>query len=312
MDLSIIIVNWNTRDLLRDCLASLPAAREGLATEIIVVDNASADGSAAMIRDEFPGVRLIESGGNLGFSRGNNLALEGATGRGILLLNPDTVCPPASLTRLYRFMVGKQDVGAVGPRLVDGDSTPTISGGYFPRARYHWLGFLDPRRLWLRGPFSRRVVFIPERSEPSGRVEYVMGACFLMPRSALERVGPLDERFFMYFEETDWCYRARQAGLDIWYCGEVEITHLEGQAAEKASRFSVLQFQKSYRHFVAKHYGKTSVWSFRLAQFAEYGLKSLLRRLAPGDRDRNRALAEAYGLRASLQLKGAIEVTPPS
>ncbi|MEN8005785.1 MAG: glycosyltransferase family 2 protein [Candidatus Krumholzibacteriota bacterium] len=312
IDLSIIIVNWNTRDMLRDCLASLPAATEGLATEILVVDNASGDESAAMVAQEFPGAMLIESGGNLGFSRGNNLALERAQGDGILLLNPDTICPPASLVRLFRFMNGHQNVGAVGPRLVDGESRPTISGGYFPRTRYHWLGVLDPWRLWLRGSLSQRIVFIPERQEASRPVEYIMGACFLMPRHALEKVGPLDDRFFMYFEETDWCYRARQAGLEVWYCAETEITHLEGKAAEMVSRFSILQFQKSYRLFVAKHYGNAAVWGFRLAQFAEYGLKSLLRRLAPGNRLRNRALAENFALRARLQLKSRIEVTPPS
>ena len=310
MDLSIIIVNWNTRDMLRDCLASLPAATEGLATEILVVDNASSDGSAAMVSEEFPRVRLIESGSNLGFSRANNLVLGQTLGDGILLLNPDTVCPPASLVRLFRFMNGRENVGAVGPRLVDGDGRPTITGGYFPRVRYHWLGFLDPRRLWLRGSLSQRIVFIPERHEASRRVEYVMGACFLIPRSAFEKVGDLDNQFFMYFEETDWCYRAHQAGLDVWYCAETEITHLEGKAAEKASRFSIEQFQKSYRIFVTKHYGKRAVWSFRLAQFAEYGMKFLLRRLAPGDR--NRALANNFALRAALQFRNRIDPAPPA
>ena len=312
MDLSIIIVNWNTRDLLRGCLASLPAATEGLTTEILVVDNASGDGSAAMVTGEFPHVNLIESGGNLGFSRANNLALAQATGDGLLLLNPDTVCPPASLVRLFRFMTGREKTGAVGPRLVDRDSRPTISGGYFPRARYHWFGFLDPRRLWLRGSLSQRIVFTPQRNEPSRRVEYVMGACFLIPRSALEKVGLLDERFFMYFEETDWCYRARQQGLDIWYCAETEITHLEGKSAEKASQFTLEQFQKSYRDFVSKHYGSKSAWSFRLAQFAEYGLKSFLRRLAPTNRLQNRILAENFAQRAKLQLRNNLDPTPPA
>ena len=312
MDLSIIIVNWNTRDMLRACLSSLQAATEGLTTEILVVDNASSDGSTAMMVEEFPQVLLIESGGNLGFSRANNLAIGQAGGDGILLLNPDTVCPPLSLVRLFRFMNGRENVGAVGPRLVDGDGRPTITGGYFPRLRYHWFGFLDPRRLWLRGSLSRRIVFIPERNEASRKVEYVMGACFLIRRSAFEKIGGLDERFFMYFEETDWCFRARRAELDIWYCAETEITHLEGKAAEKAGRFSIEQFQKSYRLFIAKHYGRRTVWGFRLAQFAEYGMKALLRRLAPGDRVRNRALAENFALRAALQLRSRIEPTPPS
>ncbi len=311
MDLTIIIVNWNTRDMLRECLASLPAATEGLATETLVVDNDSHDGSVAMLTEEFPAVQVLESGGNLGFSRGNNLALSRATGDGILLLNPDTVCPPASLARLYGFMRGRQNVGAVGPRLVDGEGHPTISGGYFPRARYHWFGMLDPRRMWLKGPFSHRIVFVPRRQEPSRRVEYIMGACFLMRRPALEKIGALDERFFMYFEETDWCYRAHEAGLEIWYCAETEITHLEGKASEQASRFSIDQFQKSYRLFVDKHYGKTAVWGFRLAQFFEYGSKSLLRRLAPGNRPSNLAMAESYWYRAKLQLKPLIDPTPP-
>ncbi len=309
MDLSLIIVNWNTRELLRGCLASLPAATAGLEIEIIVVDNASADGSAEMVAADFPEVRLLESGGNLGFSKANNLALPHASGHAVLLLNPDTVCPPASLTRLFRFLNGKENVGAVGPRLIDGDLRPTISGGYFPRARFHWLGFLDPKRLLFRGDLAERIVFVPKRSETSRPVEYIMGACFMMPRVALDLIGPLDDRFFMYFEETDWCWRAKQAGLDIWYCAETEIVHLEGQAAELASEFSLKQFQKSYRLFVEKNYGKRRVWAFRLAQFFEYGGKSLGRRLSGGAR--NKALARHFGVKARLQMRNQVVVEPP-
>jgi GT2 family glycosyltransferase len=310
MNLSIIIVNWNTRGMLRNCLASLPAATAGLATEVIVVDNASADDSAAMVLENFPGVRLLESGGNLGFSRGNNLALPHATGQAVLLLNPDTVCPPASLTRLYRFLNSKENVGVVGPRLVDANDQPTISGGYFPRVSFHWLGLLDPKRFFFQGALAERIVFVPERSETSRTVEYIMGACFMMPREAVEKIGPLDEQFFMYFEETDWCWRAKQAGLENWYCAETEITHLEGQAAEQASQFSLRQFQKSYRLFVKKNYGPRQVAAFRLAQFAEYSGKSLLRRLIPGDR--NKALARHYAAKARLQFANNLQVDPPA
>jgi GT2 family glycosyltransferase len=307
-DLSIIVVNWNTRDLLRACLASLPAATAGLNTEILVVDNASGDGSPDMVRAEFPEAVLIESGGNLGFSAGNNLGLERATGSAVLLLNPDTVCPPASLARLFRFLAGKPDAAVAGPRLVDGGGRPTISGGSFPRAGFHWAAAIDPRGV-LGGD---RRTFTPARNEPSRPVEYVMGACFMMSRRGLDAVGPLDERFFMYFEETDWCRRAHDAGLEVWYCAETEITHLEGQAAEKASRFSILQFQKSYRLYLAKHRGRAAVWSVRLAQAVEYGLKSSWRRVAPGDRERNRARAAVFALRARLQLRSRIDVSPPA
>ncbi|RKZ13084.1 glycosyltransferase family 2 protein [bacterium] len=312
MDLSIVIVSWNTRELLRDCLASLPAATAELATEIVVVDNASADGSADMVVSEFPAVRLMESGGNLGFARANNLALPHTTGHAVLLLNPDTICPPGSLARLFRFAVGRPGVGAAAPRLVDEDGHPTLSWGFFPRARDHWLGFLDPRRIWLRGALSQRISTIPRRSDPSCRVDYVTGACFMIPRTSLEQVGNLDERFFMYFEETDWCWRSRDAGLDVWYCAETEVTHLEGRAAGQVGDFSLRQFQASYRLFLEKHQGKRAVLRFRLAQFAEYGWKSLLRRLAPGEADGNRALARVYADRARLQLRGSIEVAPPS
>jgi GT2 family glycosyltransferase len=311
MDLSIIIVNWNTRDLLRQCLASVPAAVGELATEILVVDNASHDGSAEMVLAEFPAVRLLESGGNLGFSRANNLALPHTRGRAVLLLNPDTVCPPASLARLCQFLHGKSNAAAVGPRLVDGESQPTLTSGYFPRVRDHWLGFLDPARVWLRGPLADRISHIPTRSEPSCRVDYVLGACFLMSRSALEKIGYLDDRFFMYFEETDWCWRAQQNGLEIWYCAETEITHLEGQAAEQVSDFALRQFQQSYRAFVAKNYGPRRVWGFRLAQLAEYGMKALLRGLLPVDKERNRVLARIFRAKARMQLMGRIEVDPP-
>ena len=309
MDLSIVIVSWNTRELLRGCLASLPAATGGLETEVIVVDNASADGSAEMVVSEFPHVRLMDAGGNLGFARANNLALPHTMGRCVLLLNPDTVCPPDSLGRLYRFVNTRPNTAAAGPRLVDGEGRPTITWGVFPRARDHWLGFLDPRRLWLRGPLARRVSVIPARTDRSRTVDYVLGACFMIPRTALETVGPLDDRYFLYFEETDWCWRARREGLDVWYCAETEVAHLEGQAAARAGGFAQRQFQKSYRQFVAKNYGRRRLWTFRLAQFCEYGLKALLRRLAPGAG--NRDLAAAYWARARMQLARRIEATPP-
>ena len=109
--------------------------------------------------------------------------------------------------------------------LVDAQGRPTITYGYFPGVRFHWLEFLDPLRFLPGKWFRERVVHTPDRSEPTTRVEYVLGACFLIPRAALEGVGPLDDRFFMYFEETDWCLRARGMGLDIWYCADVEIAH---------------------------------------------------------------------------------------
>ena len=316
VDLSIVIVNWNTAGLLADCLDSLPAACGDLACEVLVVDNASRDGSADMVRDRFPGVTLLEGGGNLGFSRGNNLAFPRCRGAFVLLLNPDTVCPAGSLAGLVRFARGKARLGAAGPLLTDAAGRPTITWGWFPHPRHHWLGFLDPARRLRGGPWGARVVHVPARGEPSRVVDYVAGACLLAPREALAAVGPLDERFFMYFEETDWCLRARAAGLDVWYCADVEVVHLEGQSAATVSDFSLRQFQLSYRLFLRKHHGRGREFETRLAQFCEYGLKSLLRgaaALAGGTAaTTNRALSRQYGDRARLQLSSRLDVNPPA
>ena len=311
MDLSIIIVNWNTRDDLRQCLASLEPACSGLDFEVFVVDNRSSDGSAEMVETDFPGYALIRSGGNLGFGKANNLAIPRAGGEFVLFLNPDTIATPEAFSRLIRFARTREKLAAVSPLLTDQWGNPTITYGFFPSPRFHWLGFIDPLR-WLRLPgLGDRVVHVPSRSQESATVDYVAGACFLVPRTALEEIGWFDERFFMYFEETDWCLRAHRAGKEVWYCAEVQIVHLEGRAAARASLFSIRQFQKSYRQFIAKNYGEDQVWKFRLAQYAEYGLKALLRSLAFGDRERNQSLAAIYRERARLQLMGSISAEPP-
>jgi N-acetylglucosaminyl-diphospho-decaprenol L-rhamnosyltransferase len=312
MDLSIVIVNWNTRDLLRGCLASLRAAVGDLACEVVVVDNASADDTPAMVRAEFSSVDLIEAGGNLGFARANNLAFPATKGRHVLLLNPDTVCPPGSLARLVSFADGHPGCGGVGPLLTDETGQSIITYGHFPSARYHWLwplGLISCGPRWAR---AFQFVYVPHRKERSRSVPYVAGACLLIPRSALERVGGLDDRFFLYFEETDWCRRAWSAGLSIHLCMESSVVHLEGKAAELVSQFSLRQFQHSFRLYLAKHRGRGAVAVFRAALWWENAAKALLRALVPWDRRRNAALARRYAFIARLQCVGRLDVTPPS
>ncbi len=312
-DLSIVIVSWNTRDLLRDCLASLPASAAGLDWEAIVVDNASRDGTPAMVRAEFPGARLVETGANLGFAAGNNRGLPLAAGAAVLLLNPDTVCPPDQLARLHACLMETPGLAAVGPTLVDAQGRPGVVGGDFPAVRHHLLSLVDPQRRWLPRRWRRRGLGrVPAPDDPGGPLDYVTGACLLIRREALAAVGPLDERFFMYFEETDWCRRARAAGWEVRHCAGARVVHLEGRAAERAGAFRPAQFQHSYRLFVAKHYGARRVWQFRAAQFAEYAVKALLRALAPRDRARQRALARAWWRVACLQARGRIEPPRPA
>ena len=309
-DLSLIIVNWNTRDLLRDCLASLPGAAAGLNLEVIVVDNASADGSPAMVRREFPGVTVIDAGANLGFARANNLALQQARGRAVLLLNPDTVCPPDSLTRLLRLAQQHPGHGGFGPLLTTRDGEPTISSGAFPALRFHWLRPLTGLPLGQRWRRWTRFTHVPRRGDPDRQVDYVAGACLLIPRPALEAVGLLDERFFLYFEETDWCLRAWRAGLPIRLCASVEVVHLEGRTAELVSRFSLAQFQCSYRQFMAKHAGSGAVLGLRLGQVWEKGLQAIWHALRPWSA-RRRRLASRYAYEVRLQWKPDLAPVPP-
>jgi len=317
-DLSIVVVSWNTRDDLRACLTALPAACAPLAHEAIVVDNASSDGTPAMLRAEFPAVELIETGANLGFAAGNNRALPRCRGRVVVLLNPDTVAAPGSLARLAEFLDATPRAGACGPLLTDGLGRPTLTWGTGPRLRYHLLNLIDPARRWLPGPL--RTATAARRGPDGGppfRVGYVVGACLAAPRAAWDAVGPLDERFFLYFEETDWCRRAAARGLEIWCVPDARVAHLEGRAAARASRFSLTQFQASLRLYVAKHEGPAMVAAYRAVLFAEYGLKALLRGAAAlaktGEgRARDAALASDHWFTARLQLRAHLAPRPPA
>jgi len=315
-ELSIIIVNWNTRDLLGPCLASLETALAGLPAQTIVVDNGSSDGSAAYVRRGFPWVDLVEAGRNLGFAGGNNLALRRATGAAVLLLNPDTICRPGSLAALHAFLAATPRAAAAGPTLTDADGRPTLSYGNQPALRYHLLELLGShRRRWP--PALRRVTFvrIPEPGDPSRKVGYVVGACMMIKAEALRDVGGLDERFFMYFEETDWCARAAAKGWDVYHFAGAEVVHLEGRAAARASDFALAQFQHSYRLFVAKHRGARQVPLFRAVMCLEYGLKGAARRLLSLRRGpagaRDAALADNFLRLTRLQLRGDVAPTPP-
>lgn len=310
-DLSIVIVNWNTCELLRDCLDSLPAASDGLSYEVFVVDNGSADDSAVMVGNLFPDVMLIEAGSNLGFARANNLALPRTRGRSVLLLNPDTICPPHALTRLVEAAERHPGHAGYGPILVAGDGEPTTSYGNFPSLRYHWLRPLACLPLGRRWHRWSRFTHIPERGDEDMTVNYIVGACLLIPRTALELVGTFDERYFLYFEETDWCLRAWREGLKARLCSDIEVVHLDGRAAELVSHFSLVQFHHSYRLFVAKHAGFEAVVRLRLALLWEKGLQAFWHALQFWS-SRHRRLAGRYAREALLQCRSDLGPEPPS
>lgn len=255
MTISIVIVNWNVKPLLRDCLQSVFASEIDTAPEVIVVDNASADGSAEMVRAEFPQVTLIASAENLGFSGGNNLGMAHARGEFAFLLNPDTTLPPDALRRLRDYLRENPSVGVVGPQLLWADGAVQSSRRRFPTpASMVWESTLLER--WFpRNPFARRYRFEdtpPDRAMP---VDWLVGAALFFRREIWTQVGGLDETFFMYFEETDWCRRVANAGWAIHYLPAAKVVHFEGQSSGQVLSARAIRFQRSKIRYAEKWLG---------------------------------------------------------
>ncbi len=221
MDLSIVIVNWNTRALLADCLASVFENAPDCSFEVIVIDNASKDGSKTMVRARYPQVRLFEMRSNLGFARANNVGFGAARGRFILMLNSDTLVHEGCLQKSVDYIARHPRLAAMGCRVLNKDGTHQHSAGSFPHLSYLWaqtFGLSKTRALNERAARCRQ----------SQQVETLSGCYLLMRARALRVVGPLDEDFFFFGEETDWCRRARSAGFDLHYAPVGRVTHLGG------------------------------------------------------------------------------------
>lgn len=229
MDLSVVIVNWNTRDLLRDCLKSVLQGLDTLKAEVIVVDNASGDASAALVQAEFPTVHLIESTQNLGFAGGNNLALRVASGRYLLLLNTDTLVHGNVLTEAVAWLDAHPRVGVMGPRVLNADGTVQPSSSAFPSLRFLAMQTLGLTRIarWD----SYRMTGWDRSSER--QVDVISGAAMFVRRAAMDTVGLLDEAFFFYGEETDWCHRFGRAGWELVFAPIPDITHFGNGSARK-------------------------------------------------------------------------------
>lgn len=305
-DLSVIIVSWNVRDLLRACLASLTAdavsaaagaSQPAFSTEIIVVDNASADGSATMVAAEFcsaanaaaefPTVRLIASPENRGFTGGNNQGLALAQGRYILFLNPDTVVMPGSLATMVAYMEAHPTVGALGPRLRYGDGSlqssqrrfPTLATALFESTPFAWHW---PDNRWARAyrleDDGRRMTDDGRSAgfQPATRVDWVTGAAILTRREVLDQVGGFDEGYFMYSEELDWCRRVVMAGWPIVYLPTAEIIHYEGKSSEQVPAARHIRFHRSRVRYFRKFHGAAAAETLRLAVLGMFAVEWLL------------------------------------
>jgi N-acetylglucosaminyl-diphospho-decaprenol L-rhamnosyltransferase len=259
-DLSVIIITWNTRELLATCLAALPASIGEWSAEIWVVDNASSDETVAMIRERFPQVRLIANRENRGWAGGNNQALKESRGRYALLLNADTEPWPGSLATLVRFMEEHPDVGACGPMLLLGDGSVQGNGRRFPT---FWKEFLDVtglRHLALAA-YSRRFGWGRDDFTVLAEVDEVTGSCLLARRAAVEQVGLLDERFFMYYDEVDWCRRLKSAGWRVFYVPDAKVVHHVAASARQVGFEAYRRLFESQSRYFRKH----AAWPIWLA-----------------------------------------------
>jgi GT2 family glycosyltransferase len=263
MDISVVIVAWNAKHYLQLCLESLKAAPPRRNLEVLVVDNASADGSAEMVEARFPDVKLIKSNENLGFAKGNNVAIRQCQGRYIALVNPDVIVLPGCLDALADFLDQNPKVGNVGPRVLNADGTLQSSCRRFPTL---WNNFCSASSLASVFKSSRffageHMFFFPH--DRTLAVDVVVGCFSMIRREALEAVGVLDEGLFMYGDDVDWCRRCWNAGWEVAFFPGAQAIHDKGSiTAPYPVRFAVAQ-QRSVIHYWTKHHGLSGVLGIR-------------------------------------------------
>ncbi len=270
VDLSIIIVSWNVADLLAACLDSILHSPSIVHTEIIVVDSASSDGTPARTRANYPQIQLIEQTENLGFVRCNNIGLNAAQGRFLMLLNPDTEIIGDALARMCSYLDDHPDVGIVGPHTLNTDGTTQSTRRRFPTLA---IGFLESTWLQPYAPPSILDHYYVNDQPDSGvyDVDWVQGSAMLVRREVYEQIGGLDEGFRMYSEELDWCKRAKDAGWRVVYLGTAHIIHHGGKSTQQVAARSHIHFQESKLRYFRKYHGRLTAHALRLFLLLNYG-----------------------------------------
>jgi N-acetylglucosaminyl-diphospho-decaprenol L-rhamnosyltransferase len=275
MLLTIVIVNWNSGTMLRRCLESISRESRSLQVSVVVVDNNSSDGSPGLVEREFSEVRLVRSGGNLGFGKGNNVAREHTKPGYVLFLNPDTELRPHALERLTAFLDNHPEVGATGGmmRFEDGEVADQ-NLQWFPNPLTEFL-----KLTVLTYGLVRRLEGVLPWNDPrkSGYVQKIYGGCFMVRTAVLDKVGWFDERFFMYAEDVDLSRRIREAGWKLYYLSEAELMHVAGGTSRKAGGdFSLLMGCESMMHLIAKYQGRLSGFGYRVSVFSASVLRLLV------------------------------------
>jgi GT2 family glycosyltransferase len=302
IDVSVVIVSWNVRELLRGCIKSVVTAQDGLSVQIIVIDNASDDESADVVRDEFPEVHLVHSQTNLGFSQANNVGLGLAEGRYVLFLNPDTVLHEAALILMVAFLESHSDFDVVGPRLISPDgSTQWVCARRLPSPALVLFQALYFHRLPLIGNWLLNRLIAHYDLSQNQEVEAISGAAMLARRTVVHDLRGFDELFLYTAEDMDLCLRLRQHGSRIFYLADATIVHFGGESSSQAWVRSGTMGVLSTQRYLARSHGRFPALLYRLVVqvvqmpvMVVVGLmKALLRRSGPGDLRRRLAFAKS-------------------
>ncbi len=275
IDISIVIVTWNAKRYTEECLRSLEQQRADLAMEIIVVDNASSDGTVELVRDEFPRVNLVENPGNYGFARGNNIGLRRARGQYVCLINSDVNVPPECLPRMHEYMEATPAIGVLGPRMLGRRGTVDRSYMRFPTIWNCLCNTLALDSLFGGSRLFGGILMRDFKNTRTADVEVLNGWFLMIRRAALEQVGLLDETFFMYGEDIDWSYRFYKAGWKRVYFAGAEAIHYGGASSDNAPVRFYIEKQRANLQFWRKHHGRLGAASYRLVVYLHESLRLL-------------------------------------
>jgi len=256
LDVSIVIVSWNTRDILRGCLKAMYAQTKGIALEVIVVDNASTDGSVETLETQFPQVKLIRNSENLGFAKANNIGIRASRGSYVCLVNSDVIVLEGCIENLKEFMDANPSAGISGPKILNPDRTLQPGCRNFPTiwnnlCQALGLNYLFPKSAFFSEPFMKYWAHDKVR-----KVDVITGCFWMVRREAIDEVGLLDEDFFIYGEDIDWCKRFHNAGWDVVFYPGAEAIHIGGASSGNAPIKFYLEMQKADLHYWRKHHGR--------------------------------------------------------
>jgi len=279
VDVSIIVVNWNGRGLLARCLQCVESTVKQVRYEVIVVDNASTDGSQEMVKCDFPNTRLIENTQNVGFAAANNQGMEIAQGRFVLLLNSDAFVKDGTVDTMVAFMDAHPEAGMAGCKLLYDDGRLQRSCTSFPSLATELYSAIKLDKLLPKSPIFGKYRLSYWNFDDIREVDVIMGAFMMVRREAIDQVGAMDASYFMYSEEVDWCYRFKNQGWKILYYPEVEAIHLWGGTSKQVQLEMFVQMYQSRIHFFRKNYGRFSVFLLKILLYLNCVLRVGLGRI---------------------------------